>query len=58
MKIFVTGATGYIGNVLAKRLASEGNTVHALCRSAHKSGLLAHPNIKLFDGDITDVKTS
>ena len=54
MKIFITGATGYIGNNLALRLANEGNTVHALVRSANKASLLSHPNIILSDGDITD----
>ena len=54
MKIFITGATGYIGNKLAKRLAVEGHTIHALCRSKQKSSLLDHENIKLFEGDITN----
>lgn len=54
MKIFITGATGYIGNNLAKRLAGEGHIIHALCRSSYKSSLLQHENIKLFIGDITD----
>lgn len=54
MQIFITGATGYIGNILANRLANEGNTVHALSRSPSKNHLLDHPNIKIFDGDITD----
>ncbi|QEC68877.1 SDR family oxidoreductase [Panacibacter ginsenosidivorans] len=54
MKIFVTGATGYIGNNLAKRLAGEGHIIHALNRSAQKSTLLNHDNIQLFKGDITD----
>lgn len=54
MNIFVTGATGYIGNNLAHRLAGEGHQVNALCRSANKSGLLNHKNIRIFDGDITD----
>ncbi len=54
MKIFITGATGYIGNNLALRLAKEGNTVHALIRSVNKAPLLNHPNIKLFEGDITE----
>lgn len=54
MNIFVTGATGYIGNNLAHRLAGEGYKVHALCRSANKAGLLNHKNIRIFDGDITD----
>lgn len=55
MNIFITGATGYIGNNLAKRLAQEGHIVHALCRSANKKNLLDQPNIKIFEGDITDV---
>jgi nucleoside-diphosphate-sugar epimerase len=53
MKIFITGATGYIGNNLAKKLADEGNILHALCRNKN-THLLSHPNIKIFKGDITD----
>lgn len=53
MKIFVTGATGYIGNNLAKKLADEGNIIHALCRNEHTK-VLSHHNIKIFKGDITD----
>ena len=45
--------TGYIGNNLAKKLADEGNTIHALCRNENTSVLL-HPNIKIFKGDITN----
>jgi len=56
MKIFITGATGYIGNNLAKKLADEGNTIHALCRNEN-TPVLSHSNIKIFKGDITD-KTS
>ena len=52
MNIFVSGATGYIGNNLVKRLAAEGHVIHALCRSSGKAHLLAHPNIIIFDGDI------
>jgi nucleoside-diphosphate-sugar epimerase len=54
MNIFITGATGYIGNNLAHRLAAEGHQVNALCRSANKAELLNHKNIRIFDGDITD----
>jgi nucleoside-diphosphate-sugar epimerase len=54
MKIFITGATGYIGNNLAKRLADEGHTIHALNRSSQKAHLLKHDNILLHEGDITD----
>jgi len=53
MNIFITGATGYIGNNLAKKLANEGHTIHALCRNVHAE-VLKHANIKIFSGDITD----
>jgi nucleoside-diphosphate-sugar epimerase len=55
MTIFITGATGYIGNKLANCLAVEGHTIHALCRSKEKASLLDHENIKLFEGDITNI---
>ena len=54
MKIFVTGATGYIGNQLAISLANEGNEVTALVRSPEKENSLQHPNIRLVRGDITN----
>ncbi|HYK47201.1 MAG TPA: SDR family oxidoreductase [Parafilimonas sp.] len=53
MQIFITGATGYIGNVLARRLAEEGNIIHALCRNKNVT-VLDHPNIRIFAGDIMD----
>lgn len=55
MKVFITGATGYIGANLALKLANAGHTVHALVRSPEKATTLDHPNIKLFMGDILDV---
>jgi nucleoside-diphosphate-sugar epimerase len=54
MKIFITGATGFIGSRLAMRLANEGNIIHALYRSEKKNELIKHPNILLFKGDILD----
>lgn len=54
MKVFITGATGYIGANLALKLAKAGHTVHALVRSPDKATLLDHPNITLFKGDILD----
>jgi NAD+-dependent farnesol dehydrogenase len=55
MKIFITGATGFIGSRLAMRLASEGNIIHALYRSEIKSNIIKHPNIILFKGDLLDI---
>ncbi|MCB8995251.1 MAG: NAD-dependent epimerase/dehydratase family protein [Bacteroidales bacterium] len=54
MKIFISGATGFIGSRLALRLADQGNTIHALYRSENKTSVLNHPNIRLFKGDILD----
>lgn len=54
MKVFVSGATGFIGIQLVKRLAEDGFTVHALYRSTTKAELIQHPNIILFKGDILD----
>jgi farnesol dehydrogenase len=55
MKIFISGATGFIGSSLALNLAQKGHTIHALYRSNAKSEILKHPNIKLFKGDILDM---
>ena len=55
MKIFLTGATGYIGTQLTKQLVNRGHTVHALYRSESKSDeLRSLKNVQLFKGDITD----
>lgn len=50
--ILITGATGYIGQRLAMRLAEEGHTIHVLCRS--EANVPEHSNIRMFKGDITD----
>ena len=54
MKVFVSGATGFIGIQLVKRLVKEGHTVHALYRSESKAELIRHPKVKLFKGDILE----
>jgi uncharacterized protein YbjT (DUF2867 family) len=36
MKIFITGATGYIGGSIAKKLVTDGHQVHGLVRNPDK----------------------
>lgn len=55
MNIFITGATGYIGNILALKLAEANNTIHALVRRPSEAKNLNHPKITLFKGDVTDI---
>jgi len=57
MKIFITGATGFIGQHLAKRLVEEGHTVHAIYRSFAKTKSLNYDAIKWFKGDILSMES-
>jgi len=57
MKIFVTGATGFIGSNLAIALAKYGNIVHAIYRSKNKTENILHEDIKWFPGDILDTES-
>ncbi len=51
--IFITGATGYLGQRLAYHLAGKGHTIHALVRDQKKAmAVLNHSKIKLFEGCI------
>ncbi|OLY90861.1 NAD dependent epimerase/dehydratase family protein [Cnuella takakiae] len=53
MKLFLTGATGYVGHRLALHAAKRGYQVQALVRNLQRN-LPRHPNIRFFTGDITD----
>lgn len=55
MKIFVTGATGYIGHHLTKELVARNFQVVALVRSKEKASDLAAIGVKLFVGDLIDL---
>lgn len=55
--ILVTGATGFTGSHLARRLATDGHAVRALVRSPEKGQALAELGIELAIGDITDPTT-
>ena len=63
-KVFVTGATGFIGTRLVQALTDRGRRVRALSRRAtpevppgfgfQDGGPLARPEVELVRGDITD----
>jgi farnesol dehydrogenase len=57
MKIFVSGATGFIGIQLVKRLVKDGHEVHALYRSESKADLIRLPGVVLYKGDILDTES-
>ncbi|HEX9838409.1 MAG TPA: NAD-dependent epimerase/dehydratase family protein [Anaerolineales bacterium] len=54
MKYFLTGATGFLGNVLARQLRAAGHEVHASVRDPQKANDLQSLGVKLFAGDVTD----
>lgn len=54
MKYFVTGTTGFVGGVLAKKLREAGHEVNASVRSPEKAKDLEALGVKLFKGDVTD----
>jgi nucleoside-diphosphate-sugar epimerase len=56
MKIFLTGATGFIGSQMALKLAEQGHTVHALVRSIERAKKeVRHESIKFFEGNLDDL---
>jgi farnesol dehydrogenase len=57
MKIFITGATGFIGAHLTVKLVGMGNKVHAIYRSKKKTENIRHENLSWFEGDITNTES-
>jgi nucleoside-diphosphate-sugar epimerase len=54
MRALVTGATGKIGNAVARRLAERGDEVVALVRNPAKARELLPEGVELAKGDVTD----
>ena len=54
MKIFMTGATGFIGNSTAKHLVGQGHELTCLVRDRSKAAELGAMGCELVDGDLSD----
>src|SRR3954449_13478950 len=54
MRVFVTGATGFIGGHVARKLRERGDDVVALVRSPDKAGRLRELGCDLVEGDLSD----
>jgi len=55
MRIFVTGATGFIGMPLVKELIGAGHQVLGLCRSDDKAAALAATGAEVYRGSLDDI---
>lgn len=53
-RVLVTGATGFTGGALAKKLVEQGDEVVALVRASGNTNQLEKLGVKLAYGDITD----
>ena len=54
MRVFLTGATGFIGGRVAAQLRDRGDEVVALVRSPDKAAMLRERGCELVEGDLTD----
>src|SRR5215216_3317426 len=54
MRAFVTGATGFIGGHVARKLGERGDNVVALVRSPEKAAQLRELGCELVEGDLSD----
>jgi nucleoside-diphosphate-sugar epimerase len=57
MKIFLTGATGYIGSVIAEKLLQAGHQVIGLARSDASAQTLEKQGIEPFYGDLNNTES-
>ncbi len=54
-KIFLTGATGYLGSVIAEKLKTRGYKVFGLARNTESVAKLNENNIEAIEGNLRDL---
>jgi dihydroflavonol-4-reductase len=52
--VLVTGATGFVGGGIARRLVADGREVRALTRHPQEAGALAALGVQVLGGDVLD----
>ena len=57
MRVFITGATGFVGGALVRALVREGAEVHALARASSSREVLEGVPVIWHEGDITIPQT-
>jgi nucleoside-diphosphate-sugar epimerase len=55
MKIFLTGASGFVGSHLVQSLIAAGHEVLAHYRSPQSLNIQSQPNLQVWSGDLNDV---
>lgn len=55
MKVFVTGATGFVGSAVLRQLVVAGHTARVLVREGSQEKLSITENVEVCLGDVTDV---
>ncbi|MDH3997546.1 MAG: complex I NDUFA9 subunit family protein [Desulfuromonadales bacterium] len=54
MKVFLTGATGFVGSEVLRQLIAAGHQVRALVRAGSEDKLSEREQVEIHHGDVTD----